>query len=64
MLCETEFLAVGEGGCAGDAMVVRFAELNHYKLRRFSAHVSRRNAVVFLPCQVEPEWISFFSTED
>jgi beta-lactamase superfamily II metal-dependent hydrolase len=32
MLCEVEFLAVGEGSRAGDAIVVRYGEVNNYRL--------------------------------
>jgi len=32
MLCEVEFLAVGEGCRAGDAIVIRYGEVNAYKL--------------------------------
>ncbi len=31
MLCEVEFLAVGEGCRAGDAIVVRYGEINDFK---------------------------------
>ncbi len=32
MLCEIEFLAVGEGSRAGDAIIVRYGELDDYRL--------------------------------
>jgi beta-lactamase superfamily II metal-dependent hydrolase len=32
MLCEIEFLAVGEGSRAGDAIVIRYGEINNYQL--------------------------------
>lgn len=32
MLCEIEFLAVGEGSRAGDAILIRYGELNDFKL--------------------------------
>lgn len=32
MLCEIEFMAVGEGCRAGDAIVIRYGEINSYKL--------------------------------
>lgn len=32
MLCEIEFLAVGEGSKAGDAIIVRYGDVNNYKI--------------------------------
>jgi hypothetical protein len=32
MKCEIEFLAVGTGSKAGDAIIVRYGELSDYKL--------------------------------
>ena len=32
MFCEVEFLAVGEASSAGDAIIVKYGNLNDYKL--------------------------------